>query len=84
MDFAERILGQLSEAILLAVKDDLDRRRSIPHVLRELAKLEIRPTCLTMPAYGWCSVIYENHECLEDWEYLLLDCLELGFHYSNQ
>ena len=84
-DFTEQILGQLSKAILLAVKGDLAQRRSIPRILRDLAKLEIRPTCLTLFAYEWCSAIYENREHLEGWEGLLLVCLELGFrHFDAQ
>ena len=30
-------------------------------------------------AYGWCSAICANHGWLEDWESLLLACLEIGF-----
>ena len=82
-DFIEQILGQLSEAILLAVKGNVTQRRSIPRVLRDLAKLEIRSVCLTEFAYGWCSAIYENREDLEGWESLLLACLELGFRHLD-
>ena len=38
---------------------------------------------MTEIAYGWCSTIYENHKNLEDWENLLLVCLELGFRHLN-
>ena len=82
-DSLEQILGQLSEAILLAAKGDWDQHRSIPRVLQDLATLEIRPACLTVFAYEWCSAIYENHEHLEDWESLLLVCLELGFRHLD-
>ena len=36
-----------------------------------------------MFAYEWCSAIYENREHLEDWESLLLVCLELGFRHLD-
>ena len=79
----EQILGQLSEAIILAVKGDPERCRFIPRVLRDLTKLEIRPVCLTVLAYGLCSTIYENREDVDGWESLLLDCLELGFRHLD-
>ena len=69
--------------ILLAVEGDWAQRRSIPRVLQDLAKLETRPACLTVFAYEWCSAIYENREHLEDWESLLLVCLELGFRHLD-
>ena len=40
-----RILSQFSEAVLSSVNGD--QRRLIPDALRDLAKLEIRPPCLT-------------------------------------
>ena len=73
----------MSDAILLAAKGDGDQHRSIPRVLQDLATLEIRPACLTVFAYEWCSAIYENHKHLEDWESLLLVCLELGFRHLD-
>ena len=69
--------------ILLVVKGNWDERKSIPRVLCDLTKLETRPTCLTVFAYEWCSAIYENRENLEDWESLLLVCLELGFRHLD-
>ena len=71
------------EAVLLAVNGKQAQRRSIPHVLRDLAELEIRPLCLTEFAYEWCSVIYGNRENLEDWEGLFLMCLEVGFRHLD-
>ena len=82
-DFLEQILRQLSEAILLAVKGDRRQRRSIPLVLQDLAKLETRPTCLTLFAYEWCSAIHEGRRGLGDRESLLLICLELGFRHLD-
>ena len=82
-DLIEQILGQLSEAILLVVKGDGPRRRFIPRALHDLTKLEVRPACLTVFAYDWCSGIYGNRENLEDWENLLLVCLELGFRHLD-
>ena len=82
-DCLEQILCQLSKAILLAVKGDQTRRSFISEALRDLAKLEMRPACLTAFAYRWCSAIYENRENLEDWESLLLVCLEAGFRHLD-
>ena len=82
-DCLEKILDQLSEAVLLAVNGGQTRGGFIPHALRDLAELEIRPACLTKFAYEWCSVISGNRENLEDWEGLLLVCLEAGFRHLD-
>jgi len=50
-------------------------------VLSTLVKWKDRPSSLAKIAYNWCSVIYENHQSLEDWEVLLLLCLEIGFRH---
>ena len=55
----------------------------ILHALRDLAKLEARPLCLTDITYEWCSAIYENREYIEGWEILLPVCLELGFRHLD-
>ena len=73
----------MSEAILLVVKGDRAQRRFVSRVLHDLTKLEIRPACLTVFAYEWCSAIYGNREHLEGWESLLLVCLELGFRHLD-
>ena len=80
----ERILNQFSKAVLVAVNGSQHQRRRIPRAFLDLADLETRPPCLAEIAYGWCSVIYENRENLEDWENLLLVCLELGFRRLDQ
>jgi hypothetical protein len=82
-DCLEQILNQLSKAVLLAVNGNQTPHRFIPHVLRDLAKLEARPLRLTEVAYEWCSAIYANREKFEDWESLLLVCLELGFRHLD-
>ena len=82
-DFLVQILNQFSEAILLAVDGNRDRRWSVSYALRLLAKLESRPPRLTEIAYEWCSAIYANCEKFEDSENLLLDCLELGFRHLD-
>ena len=38
---------------------------------------------LTDFAYEWCSAIWENRDNLEDWESLLLVCLEVGFRHLD-
>ena len=82
-DCLEQILGQLSKAVLSAVNIDQDQSGFILHALRDLTQLEIRPTCLTRFAYGWCSAIYEYRQNFEDWEGLLLVCLEVGFRHLD-
>jgi hypothetical protein len=52
-------------------------------MLHDLVRLEIHPARLTKMAYEWCSVICENHEIFEDWESLLLVCLEIGFRHFD-
>ena len=80
-DYLDRILGQFSEAVLLAFNSD--RHRFIPDALRDLADLEVRPECLTAFAYEWCSAIYENRETLRDWRSLLFVCLKIGFRHFD-
>ena len=81
--YLEQILKQLSKAVLLAVNGNRDQRGCIQHALYDLARLEIRPSYLTEFAYKWCSAIYGNRENLEDWERLLLVCLEVGFRHLD-
>ena len=78
-DRMERTLHQLSTVIVSALSGIGNQRRFIPYVLHDLAKLENRPPWLAQLAYNWCSIICQNHQSLEDWEMLLLVCLEIGF-----
>ena len=82
-DCLEQILNQFSKAILLAVNGNRTSLRLVPHALRDLVKLEARPSCLTELVYEWCSAIYANRAKFEDWENLLLICLELGFRHFD-
>jgi len=75
----EPILDQLSKAVLSAVSGGPTQRKLIPYMLHKLVKLENCPEYLTRIVYEWCSIICENHQSLEDWESLLLVCLEIGF-----
>ena len=79
----ERILYQLSKAIVSAINGTNAQRRFIPHVLGDLIKLETRPVCLTEIAYAWCSVICENRQSLRGWKNLLPVCLEIGFRHLD-
>ena len=81
-DRLELILRQLSRAIAPAINTTHSRHKLVPHVLRDLIKLENRPQWLTEEAYDWCSVICEN-QSLEDRESLLLDSLEIGFRHLD-
>ena len=78
-DHIEQILYRLSEAIVSAINGTCTQRKFIPHVLRDLIKLETSPWCLTKTTYEWCSVICENRQNIGDLEGLLLACLEIGF-----
>ena len=79
----ERILYHLSKAVLSTINGTLTQRGFIPRILHDLIKLETRPVWLTEVAYEWCSVICENHQCLQDRERLLLVCLEIGFRHLD-
>lgn len=79
----ERILDQLSEAILSAIIGTHLQRRLLPYVLRDLIKLEEHPLYLTGLAYDWCSAIFENRASLWGWEDLLLTSLEVGFRHCD-
>jgi hypothetical protein len=83
-DFLERILRQLSNAIVSALNTPHPQYRLIEHVLRYLDALENRPRCLTEMAYEWCSVICRNRS-RGDWEAerLVLRSLEIGFRHIN-
>ena len=75
-------MRQLSRVIISAINATHDRHNFVPHVLRDLVKLESRPLCLSEMAYEWCSVICEN-QSFEDRESLLLDSLEIGFRHLD-
>jgi len=76
-------LSRLSEAVLSAIDRTSAQQAFIPHVLRDLTKLEHRPEYVTEIVYRWCSMIYEKRERLQDWESLLLVCLEVGFRHLD-
>jgi hypothetical protein len=69
----------LCKAVHLAVNGNQTPPGFTLYALRDIVKLEARPLRLTRIAYEWCSAIYANREKFEDWESLLLVCLELGF-----
>ena len=79
----ERILRQLSEAIVTTINGTRTPREFISDILQDLTRLETRPGYLTEIAYGWCSVICENRRSLRDWGSLLLACLEVGFRHLD-
>jgi len=82
-DRMDLVVDRVAQAVTSAINDARAQREFIPHILRNLIKLETRPECLTKIAYQWCSVIYENRESLEDWGSLLLVCLEIGFRHLD-
>ena len=82
-DHIERILDQLSEAVLPAINGTSTKRGFILPILRDLVKLETHPKRLTKIAYEWCSMICENRRSLEDWESLASISLEIGFRHLD-
>ena len=82
-DYIGPIANQLSKTVLSAINGTLIHLGFIPHILRDLTKLEAHPVCLTEALYTWCSVVYENRQSLGDWERLLLICLEIGFRHLD-
>ena len=82
-DCVVQILNHFSKAVLSVVNGNRVSPRLLPHALRDLAKLEPRPPRLTKIAYEWCLEIYANREKFEDWENLLLVCLDLGFRHLD-
>ena len=81
--YIERILYQSSKAVLSAIRGTYTQCRFVSHVLDDLIKLDTHPRCLTETAYEWCSTICENRKTIEDWESLLLACLEIGFRHLD-
>jgi hypothetical protein len=82
-DRLERILHQLSNAIVSVLNNPNPRSKFIPGVLQNLTKLENRPECLKEMAYEWCSVISENRQSCEDWENLIVCSLSIGFRHLD-
>ena len=82
-DCLERILSHFDKVVPSAINGDQTRHRFLSYALRDVANLETRPPRLTVLAYKWCSAIYGNRENLEDWENLLLLCLEIGFRHLD-
>ena len=77
------ILDQLSKAVLSSFNGSNTQHEFIPYVLEDLIELETRPQSLTRMTYEWCSIICENRESFEDWERLVLVCLEIGFRHFD-
>ena len=79
----ERILRQLSNGIVSAIKTTHTQPMYILRALRDLTMLENRPEYLTEMAYEWCSTICERYQSSEDLESLLLASLEVGFRHLD-
>ena len=82
-DRIEPILDRLSKAIVSAINGTRTQRQFIPHMLRDLFKLENHPKYLTEIIYGRCSVMCEDRQGPQGWESLLIICLEIGFHHLD-
>jgi len=68
--------------VLPAINDTL-KQQLVADILYDLVRLETTPAHLTKITYEWCSVIYENRESVQNWEILLLLCLEIGFRHLD-
>jgi len=79
----EPILDQLSKVVLPAISGTLNQQQLVADILYDLVRLETTPAHLTKITYEWCSVIYENRESVQNWEILLLLCLEIGFRHLD-
>jgi hypothetical protein len=80
-DRLERILRQLSNAIVSVLNNSNPRSKLIPGILQNLREWDNRPQYLAEMAYEWCSVICKNRKSCEDWESLVLYSLEIGFRH---
>jgi hypothetical protein len=80
-DRLERILRQLSNAIVSALNTPNPRSELIMGVLNTLRGWDNRPQYLAKMAYEWCSVICKNRQSCEDWESLVIYSLEIGFRH---
>lgn len=76
-----QVLNDVSRAMIFALRNPHPQRRIIMGVLRNLTRLENRPSWLAKMTYGWCAVIWENRQGWDDWEKLLLLSLEVGFRH---
>ena len=77
-DRLERILRQLSKAIVLAINSAQPQHKPIEDALFDLARLENRPHYVAEMAYEWCSAICGNYKSLED-QKILTYALNAGF-----
>ena len=82
-DHSERVIFQLSQAIVSAIRTSHSRCNLLPHMFLDLAKWKQRPSCLTTMAYELCSAILENYSSLADGEQLLFLSLEIGFRHLD-
>ena len=94
--YLKQILNQFSKAVL-AAKSRRTLHGCIPHAVHELAKLEVRPSCLTEIVHDFCSeVVYPPVRVFvrqggrripadadSIWTDLPFVCLELGFRHLD-
>jgi len=69
--------------VLPAINSASTQRQLVLAILNDLVKLKTTPERLTKITYEWCSLIYEKRESVQDWETLLLVCLEIGFRHLD-
>jgi len=79
----DQILFQFSQAMAQAINTSHPLCNLLPGLLEHLCNSRSQSKQLTEMAYGWCSLICENHSTVEDAEDLLLLSLELGFHHID-
>ena len=71
----------MSGAIVSALETSHPQYELVQGIFYTLTWLENRPSELAAEAYGWCVMIWENHQGYEGWETLLLLSLEVGFRH---
>ena len=76
----ERVISQLSHAIVTAVPASHPRHPLLWCVLLRLAEWDARPNLLRATVYEWCSAICEEYPDLGNTKELLFLSLRIGFH----
>ena len=80
-DWFDEIMSQFSQAMAQAIYTSHPLCALLPELLEHLCISQTYSDQLTEMAYGWCSIICENHSTLKGTKDLLLDSLKTGFRW---